>query len=94
MTAMLGPGEDRPKCWENLISSYLVKNYRAKYVKIHSHLMMGIYSLVFAKTQISDIISNIKMMKVKTGFQGIAENKGSVIIRYLRCLNNLALILD
>jgi hypothetical protein len=87
MTVMLGPGEDRPKCWEDLITSHLTKNYQeVKYVKIHSHLMMGIYSLVLAKTQVSNLISKIKMMKVKTGFQGIAENKGSVIIRYLNLL--------
>lgn len=82
MTAMLGPDGDRPKQWESLIANHLTRLYANKYVKVDSYLMMGIYSLVLVKAEVVDLISNVKVAKVKTGFQGMAENKGSVIIRY------------
>ena len=80
--AILGPGEDRPKQWDALILNHLNKLYPNEYSKVASHVMMGIYSLVLAKTKLMTLISNIKTIKVKTGFGGMVENKGSVVIRY------------
>lgn len=82
MTAMLGPGEERVARWDHLISSHLAKIYlEAKYTKFYSHIMMGLCTLLYGRTEIIDSISNIQTAKTKTGFQGVGENKGAVILR-------------
>ena len=81
---MLGPGEERVTRWDSLIISHLEKIYTSvKYVKIHSYIMMGICSLLYGRTDVVGQITNVKSIKIKTGFKGVAENKGAVIIRYL-----------
>ena len=82
ITAVLGPGKDKLARWEYIISTWLPKIYpKEKYTKIDCHIMMGICTLIYSKAEISDKIYNIQKTKVKTGFQGVGENKGAVVIR-------------
>jgi len=84
MTAMLGPGEEKLKRWDLIITSHLNKlSGKTQYVKFQSKIMMGLCTLVYGKKEIMNLVSKISTTKVKTGFQGAGENKGAVIIRYL-----------
>ena len=81
-TAMLGPGEERVKKWDLIISSHLEKlDPKAKYLKFHSKVMMGLAIFLYGKKDIVEWMSNIQASKVKTGFKGAGENKGAVILR-------------
>ena len=81
-TAMLGPGEERLARWDHLVRSHLTTLYPSeKYTKFYSHIMMGLCTLLYGRTEIIDLISNIQTAKTKTGFQGVGENKGAVILR-------------
>jgi len=81
-TAMLGPGEERLARWDHLIRSHLTTLYPSeKYTKFYSHIMMGLCTLLYGRTEIINLISNIHTAKTKTGFQGVGENKGAIILR-------------
>ena len=80
---MLGPGEERLKRWDSVISAHLNKlDPSTKYMKFHSNFMMGLCIFLYGKKGIVGCISKIQASKVKTGFQGTAENKGAVLLRY------------
>ena len=44
--------------------------------------MVGQYIVMFVKEEHKDKINSIKKHKVKTGFSGMAGNKGSVALRF------------
>jgi len=44
--------------------------------------MVGQYIVMFVKEEHKDKINSIKKHKVKTGFSGMAVNKGSVALRF------------
>jgi len=44
--------------------------------------MVGQYIVMFVKEEHKDKINSIKKHKVKTGFAGMAGNKGSVALRF------------
>ena len=81
---MLGPGEERVKKWDLVISSHLNRlDAKTKYIRFHSKVMMGLCILLYGKKDVVTSISNIHASKVKTGFQGAGENKGAVILRHI-----------
>lgn len=82
MTVFLGPGEERLTRWEALINAHLARAYpQVKYGKFESHIMMGLCILVYGRKEVMNMVSEVRTAKTKTGFQGVGENKGSVIIR-------------
>ena len=44
--------------------------------------MVGCYIVMFAKVEYKDSFRQLRKVKVKSGFSGIAGNKGSVGIRF------------
>ena len=82
ISAVSGPNEDRLNQWNKIISKHLCVHYpKEEYVKFHSHIMMGLCTIIYGKKDYVKMITNIETVKVKTGFQGMAENKGAVILR-------------
>lgn len=82
MTAIMGPGEERLKRWDLLVSTHLELAYpRENYVKLTSCIMMGLCVLLYGKKEHMKLFSPIKTAKARTGFQGVGENKGAVILR-------------
>ncbi len=82
-TVMLGPGEERLKRWDLIVSSHLDRlDPKTVYTKFQSKVMMGLCILLYGKKELVPLVSNIQASKVKTGFQGAGENKGAVILRY------------
>lgn len=54
----------------------------ATYVPVVQKVMVGIYIIMIAKKEIVKDLSHIKKESVKTGFSGIAGNKGSVAVSF------------
>ncbi len=80
---MFGPGEERLKRWDLVIISHLNRlDPKTKYIKVNSKVMMGLCICLYGKKDIAGMISEVQAGKVKTGFQGVGENKGAVVVRF------------
>ena len=78
-------GKDKPRAavWESVISNCLNGNrFGIQYIPITQKLMVGQYVIMFAKREHQDSIRQLRKVKVKSGFSGIAGNKGSVGLRF------------
>lgn len=78
-------GKDKPRAaiWENIISKCLNQNrFGIQYMTITQKLMVGCYIIMIAKGEHKDNFRQLRKVKVKSGFSGIAGNKGSVGIRF------------
>lgn len=71
-------GEER-LLWENLILRTL--NKADRYVLLRSEQLVGACLGIFVKPELIPHISNVDVCVAKTGFSGMAGNKGGVSIR-------------
>lgn len=80
---MFGPGEERLKRWDQIISTHLNRmDPNVRYIKFNSKVMMGLCICLYGRKEIVGLVTNIQASKVKTGFQGAGENKGSVVLGF------------
>lgn len=85
VAALFGPDKQRFDNWDAVVSNGLVKTYpQERYKRLDVHLMMGLGILVYAKAELFSRITCLQKEKIKTGFQGVGENKGAVVVRYIR----------
>ena len=84
-TKQVMSGKDKPRAaiWESILSNSLNNNpFGIKYIPITQKLMVGCYIIMFAKLDHKNAFRQLRKTKVKTGFSGIAGNKGSVALRF------------
>jgi hypothetical protein len=78
-------GKDKQRCtgWEKIFYNNLNANKQGvKYIPVVQKVMVGCFIIMFIREEHKQKIKGIKKCKVRTGFSGIAGNKGGVGLRF------------
>jgi hypothetical protein len=69
--------------WQRIIYNSLNNNKEGvKFIHVVQKVMVGCFIIMFVKETHKQKIKVIKKCKVRTGFSGIAGNKGGVALRF------------
>mmetsp|Transcript_23529 Transcript_23529/g.36217 ORF Transcript_23529/g.36217 Transcript_23529/m.36217 type:complete len:133 (+) Transcript_23529:1510-1908(+) len=69
--------------WQEVLQAALDKNSQGtRYIPIIQKVLVGCNIIMFIRDDLKRHLRNIRKFKVKTGFSGIAGNKGAVALRF------------